>query len=143
MSEQSQDDLRFAQALREELEASVANLDELTLARLRTARQHAVAQAQPAPVRTRWWLTAGGLGLAAAIALAWTLTAQMPGVPPTLSEVWELAYFDEEALELYEDLEFYEWLEEAETETPPRPANKSLTRKRSSPPATGSANDLA
>lgn len=143
MSEQERDEQQFAQALREKLDASAANLDELTVSRLRTARQRALAQAQPALVRTRWWLTAGGLGLAAALALAWTLTMQMPGAPPTDSEVWELAYFDEEALELYEDLEFYEWLEAAEIESPPRPADQSTTRKRNSPPVAGSANGSA
>ncbi|MGH8531016.1 MAG: DUF3619 family protein [Nevskiales bacterium] len=120
MSDQEQSDQHFARALREKLEASASALDELTVARLRAARKRAVAQAQSAPARIRWWLTAGGFGLAAAITLAWTLTVQIPGAPPADSEVWELAYVDdsdEEALDLYEDLEFYEWLEDTQTDT--------------------------
>jgi len=96
---------RLLRAVRAELDRSAADLDELTLARLRAARGHALA-ARP----RRHWLLAGGLvagalaaGLAAFLLLAPPATPPVPG----LEQIDLLSAAD---LDLYKDLEFYHWL---------------------------------
>jgi len=96
---------RLLRAVRAELDRSAADLDELTLARLRAARRHALA-ARP----RRHWLLAGGLAAGAlAAGLAAFLLLAPPAAPPVpgLEQIDLLSAAD---LDLYKDLEFYHWL---------------------------------
>lgn len=104
MSEQQED--RFVETVRQQLDARVAGLDELTLARLRAARRRALA-AQRDTVRHR--VPAFGLATAAAAVLA-LLLWQHDGAPPLPAEDWDIAISGDD-LDLIEEYEFYEWLD--------------------------------
>lgn len=98
----------FLQAARTELDRSARELDELTVARLRAARLQAVA-ARP---RRRWLAAAGlGAGALAAGVVAFLLVATPAAPPVTGLEQLELLS-ENDALDLYKDLEFYRWLAE-------------------------------
>jgi hypothetical protein len=103
------------------LDRSVDTLDPATLGRLRAARRDALAGAASSRARrTLVWAPLGALaaaGLAIAIALssgstkeATTVASAPPAPPPRLIEDLEVVA-ESEDLELYADLEFYEWLD--------------------------------
>ena len=93
---------------------SVAGLDGHTRSRLAQARAHALAAgAGSSPFAVRWLLP---VGAAAAAALAAVLMLDGPLTPAPdvgLVAASDLdILLDEEELELFEELEFYAWLEE-------------------------------
>lgn len=103
-------DEALAQAARAELEQSTEALDVITMARLRTARaraMQAIPRRRPLPV----WLPA------AALALLVMAVAAVLQLQPQIAEQNSLELMStlDEDYELYENLEFYEWLE-AETD---------------------------
>ena len=93
------------------LDASSESLDAATRTRLRAARAHALQHARP---RLSWMLwPTGGMALAAATLLSWSLWSSMPAAhPPAALEQLELLSSSEN-LELYTDLDFYQWLTSA------------------------------
>lgn len=102
----------FTKRVKQALDDSEARLDPAVTARLQTARRTALA-ARP---KMRYWLPAGVIAAAASVYLAFNLwiTAPENGLAPELADVELLA---DDALELYDDLEFYEWLD-ADAEAP-------------------------
>lgn len=101
-------DSRLLDAVRAELDRSVAALDELTVARLRAARKRALATA---PQR-RLWLAAGGIAAGAlAAGLAAFLLLAPPAAPPA-SGLEQLELLTEADMDLYDNLDFYRWLAE-------------------------------
>ena len=104
------DDADWLDRARRRLQRSTEELDPDTLRRLRQARAAALGQAdRKAPTR---WMPWGGAALAASLALAvllWQPWAGPPESPAALEDLELLAA--EENLELYEELEFYLWLE--------------------------------
>jgi len=100
---------RFIAAAKTELERSTQQLDELTIARLRAARQRAI-DARP---RRRAWLAAGGLATAALSAALVAVLLFAPAAPPPATGLEQLELLSEnDGIELYRDLEFYRWLAE-------------------------------
>lgn len=98
------DEKLFSQRVRHRLERDSAELDELTVARLRAARKQALSVA-PRHVSAR---TAGWLAAAVTAGLAAFLLFHSPALtPPGLEQIEFLAEAD---LELTRDLEFYQWL---------------------------------
>ena len=96
---------RLLRAVRDELDRRAADLDDLTLARLRAARRRAL---DVRPRRT--WLLAGGIAAGAlAAGLVAILLLAPPAAPPApgLEQMDLLSAAD---LDLYKDLEFYHWL---------------------------------
>jgi hypothetical protein len=103
------------------LDESAEGLDAATLSRLNRARQVALAQARPRATQ-RWFLPAG---MASACVLllavvAWhsrapSSPAGLPELPFTASANSTGADIDlvssDDSLELYQDLEFYAWLD--------------------------------
>lgn len=109
MSEMREDrDDSFIEAVRALLDESARDLDAMTGARLAAARRRALERLEP-PLRLPWLLPAGVFASAAAAMLALTLWNAAPAPGPELADVEVLA--GPEALELYQDLEFYEWLD--------------------------------
>ena len=108
-----QENQAFAERARERLERSARELDADTGARLRAARLRAL---EAAPQRSRWLygLPLGALATAAAAVLAvylWSGTpARRTAATPEDFEILSAA----EPLELYEQLEFLEWLDARE-----------------------------
>jgi hypothetical protein len=104
------EDRRFAERARERLERSAQELDADTGARLRAARLRAL---DAAPQRSRWLygVPIGALATASAALLAVYLSRETPALGPGATlEDFELLS-DAEPLELYEQLEFLEWLD--------------------------------
>ena len=117
MSKESPDK-EFLNGIRETLDASVDNLDEQTLLRLRRIRLDVL---ESAVKRRRLfgmprWVTAGGFATVAVVAVTisiW-LTSSQQRLPVRHVEEVEILT-TQEHLELYKDLDFYRWLSDAET----------------------------
>lgn len=100
--------------IRDALDASIESLPPATLAKLRQARQRALAQepAHPASRTRRWWLPASAISATAASAVlsVWLTTTMAPQARVNgLEDIDMLASADN--TELYEQMEFYEWLD--------------------------------
>jgi hypothetical protein len=127
MSEKERkDDTQWIERIRRRLDEDVAQLDGATLSRLRQARQRALsaaAQGGRPRWRTRWlsgrpagdWLVPAG-AFASIVATAFALTLMVAEPENDLTrEVDDLDLLTVgEELELYENLEFYRWLENHE-----------------------------
>lgn len=99
-------DAALMQAARAELEQAAAELDALSVARLRAARMRALE----IPARSSYsplWLPAAAVAL---VMLITTITLRMQ---PQIAEQESLEMMTmlDDDYELYENLEFYEWLE--------------------------------
>jgi hypothetical protein len=99
-------------AARAELEQSTDSLDARTRARLRGARARALGAARPS--RPPAWLPAAVAALVIVVVVA-ALSVQAP--TPT-DEPLDLMSTLDDSYELYENLEFYEWLETQTDEEP-------------------------
>ena len=123
-------DSDFEEKLKERLRASQDDLDAATLSRLNQARQRALDEMPAARTHSFpgvRWLPAGAVAAAALFAvLLWQGNIPTPGVPELPQEIAaaddsadsvsleiELLLNDEE-LEMFEDLEFYAALTDAE-----------------------------
>lgn len=124
MSDTSRDDdERLIERIRQRLDADTVALDGATLARLEQARRQAVAAAGRPP-RRRWstaridrhqpgdWLLPAG-AFASVVATAVALTIMVGDSGNGLArEVDDLEMLTAgEEIELYENLEFYQWLQ--------------------------------
>ena len=105
---------RWIARTRQALDDDVAGLDGATLSRLNRARQGAL-DAQGRPRLKPAWLGAGAAVLAASLVLAVALRIDDPAIRPPIGEPSAAADFElissEESIELYEDQEFYAWLD--------------------------------
>lgn len=112
---------RWQQAVREQLDADAAGYDAATLSRLNRARQAAL-DAGLRPQRRPWWhwsLVAVATSAAVVLAVALTLRTPEISAPPVAPVALEQSEVDDlellaagEDLELIENLEFYAWLEQ-------------------------------
>ena len=112
MAEHDED--TWTQRIRQQLDTSARDLDAATLSRLNQARQAAL-QAAPKPQPRRWlWQAtfASAFSLAMAIAIWPRLVPEQLPAPPTgtLPEDFTMLAGSEN-LELYEELDFYAWLD--------------------------------
>jgi hypothetical protein len=99
-------------AARAELERGAARLDAVTLARLRAARARALEISSRQPLLTGW-LPAGAVVLLLA-AVTGVVLMQAPSTDDTVAMMSTL----DDDYELYENLDFYEWLEADTNEEP-------------------------
>ena len=102
---------QLAAHLRATLDA--APLDAVTSAKLGAARRRALAAAQPRRRAPLWAGAAVAASLVVVLALNLRPTlepAATPGIDETSLD-W-IALAEEESPEFYEDLEFYEWLDD-------------------------------
>ena len=115
MTDRDQDsERRLVAAAKELLDEQVAQLDQPVVDRLRQARREAI-EAGPKPVRMLW---AGGLAAACVGLLAVSLWIWQPAGPHPIPDPEDLEILaSEEDLDLYEDLEFYSWLADADVRT--------------------------
>ncbi|MEO5626235.1 MAG: DUF3619 family protein [Dokdonella sp.] len=96
------------------LDESTDALDAATLSRLNRARQAALAQRRPA--LSRWMIGAGFAGAALALLLAFGIgqrhTPSPAGAPVAIEQVGDAdALASDDNLDLYENLDFYAWLD--------------------------------
>ncbi len=101
---------RLDQDTKKALDRQADSLDSQTLQHLRVARENALAQHHKRSYKTAKWLTGAGVGLALASVLTFMLV-------PNLMSSNKISPFDdleilttESELDLYTQLEFYEWL---------------------------------
>ncbi len=111
-----QDDSKLNNKIRTALDASVDNLDPNVSRRLQQAR-HAALETAAKP-RMPFWQPAGAFALASILLLSVLVwpdreTRQNMPEPAALADM-ELITADD-SLQLYEDLDFYQWLLESET----------------------------
>lgn len=112
----TQEEQKFLESVRSQLEERASSLDAHTLSRLHSARSHALESVGPRPAWhiPRWWLPTGAV---AAAALMFVLGGVMRATPPAdglvamAPEVTEMVA-SEENLEIATDLDFYRWLDE-------------------------------
>lgn len=110
-------DLQFADRAKQLFDGSVEELDAATLSRLNQGRHAALEELQrsrPAAVWVRW-LPATGV---AAAALVTVMVMRGPDgidipVEPDVAADFEIL-LEGESLEMFEELEFYSWLEAAD-----------------------------
>lgn len=106
--ELNDNEARLAERTRQALRQSERTLDTDTTARLRSAREQAVAMMQ----RPRWalnWAVPVG-AVAAGLLVFALLPTTTPVLEPKGMESLEILA-DDMGPEFYQDLEFYEWLE--------------------------------
>lgn len=112
-------DEKLIETVREHLDAGAADLDGRVCARLRAMRADALEEAAR---RRGWffrlprWVTAGGLATAVAAVVAvslWVADVRRERTVATIDDM-ELITAQEQ-MQLYEDLDFYRWLAEQDT----------------------------
>ena len=109
----------FVSQAKELFDDSVERLDAAALSRLNQGRHRALAELETAKPLGQWlrWVPAAGIA-AAAVLTVMVMNAPAPTVmdePITASDFEML--LEDDSLELFEDLEFYTWLETADLET--------------------------
>jgi hypothetical protein len=110
---------RFAEQAKNLFDRSVDSLDAGTLSRLNRGRHAALAEleSRARSRRKAYWLPATGVAAAAVLAVMIVQGPETPDVAmdPVTASDFEIL-LDEESLEMFEDLEFYSWLEAADLE---------------------------
>lgn len=108
------EDAAFAAQLRQLLDDTDKPPDYVTSSRLAAARARAVAAAGRRPTARWWWALPTTVAAAALLAVT-LLRAPTPALPAhalAQSEAIELLGEEGEALAMYEDMDFYQWLAE-------------------------------
>ena len=105
---------RFLEKAGQSLRASEENLDAAVLSRLRAARAKAVEAASEREkgfFRIPGWARAGAFATAAAAVLVFAVWVDPPKqeLPVKSVDEFEMALYADN-LDLYEDMDFYEWL---------------------------------
>ncbi len=109
----------FVSKARELFDDSVERLDAATLSQLNQGRHRALAELEAARPLGQWlrWAPAAGIAVAAVVAVM-IMNGPISIVtdePITASDFEML--LEDDSLELFEDLEFYTWLQSADLET--------------------------
>ena len=94
---------------------SVERLDAHTRSQLTQARNRALDEVKTGALRRRWiWAPAGGVALAAIVAVALSWSGLRPSAEPGDSALEDIDIVaDSENLDMLEDVEFYMWLDDA------------------------------
>lgn len=106
-------DERLVEMVKEQLDAGVDALDDLTAARLRAMRLKAVESAEGGRGWFRFprWVAVGGLATAAVAVLAVGLWVTDPPRESTVATADDIEIVAaQEQMQFYEDMEFYRWL---------------------------------
>jgi len=113
MNKESDD--KLAVNIRQTLDDSVESLDANTLSRIRQVRAQAIDKAVAKTViqQTNWSaIMSGAMATACVMVFAVMILLKTPVAKQTVPMDDLDLISSSESLELYEDLEFYEWLEE-------------------------------
>lgn len=108
----------FEDKARELFEDSVERLDASTRSKLTQARNRALDEVSKGAVRRRWlWAPAGGVALAAVVAVVMLSSggSRSGGDPALALEDIDIVA-DSENLDMLEDVEFYMWLDNSESD---------------------------
>ncbi len=117
MNEANDNDVNeeFATQAKELFDDSVERLDAAALSRLNQGRHAAIEQLQSGRPATVWgrWVPATGIAAAALVAVMVMRGPEMDDMPAESVTDFEIL-LEGESLEMFEDLEFYSWLEAAD-----------------------------
>lgn len=115
MAELREDNEAWTESIRKQLETSARDLDGASLSRLNQARQAALQLAHKR--KSPQWLGPAAWASACTLALAVALWPRLPSPPALPSAATSASAEDfpmlagEDALDLYQDLDFYAWLD--------------------------------
>ena len=99
---------------------SVEQLDAATLSRLNQGRHKALQEVRATGPAGQWarWVPAGGLAVAAVVAVVVWQGAPVEHVAPEAGAVTDFEILlSEDSLDMLEDLEFYSWMDAANLDT--------------------------
>lgn len=108
-------DKKFIDAVSNDLNKSVDDIDSTTQSRLTQIREHALTGQTKYSVQ-RWQLLTGALATACVVMLAIILLIR-PEIDTSYTEDDVELFSTTDGLDFYEDLEFYVWLDEQEAST--------------------------
>ena len=105
----------FAAQAKGAFDDSVERLDAAALSRLNQGRHAAIEQLASGNSKTAWmrWAPAGGVAAAALITMIVMRAPQIESIPAEVVSDFEIL-LQGESLEMFEDLEFYSWMDDAE-----------------------------
>jgi hypothetical protein len=113
-------DEELAKQAKAMFDESVERLDAATLSRLNRSRQMALAEIDSTRLAGHWarWVPATGVAAAAVVAVLIWQGDTVEGTLPTNGSVADFELLlGEDSLEMFEDLEFYTWIEPSDFET--------------------------
>lgn len=107
----------FAAKAKGVFDDSVERLDGAALSRLNQGRHTALENLASAEVSAQWrrWIPAGGVAAVALVSVMVLRGPEVESIPGEITADFEIL-LEGESLEMYQDLEFYSWIDEAELE---------------------------
>jgi hypothetical protein len=107
----------FAAKAKGVFDDSVERLDGASLSRLNQGRHAALEGMANAEVSAQWrrWVPAGGIAAIALVSVMVLRGPEVENIPGEVTADFEIL-LEVESLEMYQDLEFYSWIDEAELE---------------------------
>ncbi len=113
----NEQDKAFEKKAKAAFDESVGALDAATLSKLNRSRHEALAELRRPKHQWSNWMPATGVAAAVLIAVVWL---QSPGVVTDLNGTTAATDMEillgEDSIDMLEDLEFYSWLDMAETD---------------------------
>jgi hypothetical protein len=105
----------FAAQAKDAFDDSVERLDAATLSQLNQGRHAALEQLASGSSKAAWvrWAPAGGVAAAALITVIVMRGPEIESMPAEVVSDFEIL-LEGESLEMFEDLEFYSWMDDAE-----------------------------
>ena len=105
----------FGKRAKQAFDSSVDELDAATLSKLNQGRHAALSQASGSRPLMRW-APAGGLAVAAVVAMVMVQSPNVVETPPGSTAADFEILLGEDNLDMLENLEFYEWLDVADSD---------------------------
>ena len=117
MNEPTDNNEDFAKQAKAAFDDSVERLDAAALSRLNQSRHAALEQLENSRGKAEWyrWAPAGGIAAAALVTVIVMRGPELETVPAEAVTDFDIL-LEGESLEMYEDLEFYSWIDEADFE---------------------------
>ena len=117
MNEQEND--RFAEKARETFDESVERLDAATLSQLNQSRHRALAEIGQSSPQGQWlrWAPVTGVAAAAVVAVMVMNGQEMTVTDESISVTDFELLLEDDSLEMFDDIEFYSWLETVDLES--------------------------
>lgn len=105
----------FAVTAKGVFDESVEHLDAAALSRLNQGRHAALEQLASGRSKAVWmrWVPAGGVAAAALVTMIMMRGPEIESMPIEVVSDFEIL-LEGESLEMFEDLEFYSWMDDAE-----------------------------
>ena len=105
----------FARQAKEAFDGSVERIDAAALSRLNQGRHAALEQLENSRGKVEWyrWAPAGGIAAAALVTFMVMRGPELENIPAEVVTDFDIL-LEGESLEMYENLEFYSWMDDAD-----------------------------